>query len=276
MKRILTIQDISCVGKCSLGVALPIISSMGIEACVLPTALLSTHTGFSNFTFLDLTDEMDKIVEVWEKENISFDGIYTGFLGNIKQLTKIEGIINKFKNNNELILIDPCMADNGKFYSCFDESFAKAMKNFCKNADIITPNITEACFLTDTKYPKNGYDDKFIDELMDKLKELKTKFIVLKGVSYDEKSCGVLSYDKKENETKSYFHELIDARFSGTGDIFASIVFSKIILGDSLYNTTKIAADFVVDSINLTLKDKTPNHYGVDFEENLPNLIKKL
>lgn len=275
MKRILTIQDISCVGKCSLTVALPIISAMGIEAAILPTAVLSTHTGFKNFTFCDLTDEIDKIKTAWRAENIGFDGIYTGFLGSFLQLEKMAEIFDEFGKNSP-ILVDPCMGDNGKLYSIFDLKFAAAMGELCKKADIITPNLTEACFLTSVKYPQNGYDSDFVGELLDKLKAFGNKKIVLKGISYDEKTCGVFGFDRDKNELTSYFHELVPQRFHGTGDMFASALFSKIVLGDNLENAIKTAANFVLDAIKCTLANEKRNWYGVDFESALPNLIKNL
>lgn len=273
MKRILTIQDISCVGKCSLTVALPIISAMKLEACILPTAVLSTHTGFKNFSFCDLTDEIDKITSAWKLENIQFDGIYTGFLGSFKQLKIIHGIFNEFGGENRLLLVDPCMGDNGKFYSKFDMNFATAMCELCIRADIITPNITEACFLTQTKYPDNGYDKSFVYELLDKLTKKGIKKIVLKSIIYDNKTCGVMGYDSDKKVLNSYFHELLPYKFSGTGDMFASVVFSKMMHGSSIDEAMKTAANFVLKCIKTTLLRDDRNIYGVDFESVLGDLI---
>ena len=144
MKRIVTIQDISCVGKCSLTVALPIISAMGIETAVIPTAVLSTHTAFKNFTYRDLTGDLPKIAKHWKQEKFNFDGIYTGYLGSIEQIDILKEFFKQFKTPNNFIFIDPVMADNGKLYAGFDEKFVREMKELCKMADIIVPNLTEA------------------------------------------------------------------------------------------------------------------------------------
>ena len=166
MKRALTIQDISCVGKCSLTVALPIISAFGVETSVIPTAVLSTHTAFKNFTFCDLTDEIEKISNAWQKENISFDAIYTGYLGSSKQISIISELFKTFKTKDNFILVDPVMGDNGKLYSGFDQTFADEMALLCKNADVIVPNLTEASFMLHTPYIASGYDEEYIKDLL--------------------------------------------------------------------------------------------------------------
>ena len=148
MKRILTIQDISCIGKCSLTVALPIISALGVETAILPTAVLSTHTMFNNFTFHDLTDEIVPITKHWKEENLDFDIIYTGYLGSARQIDLVADLFDEFKTENNLTIVDPVMADNGKLYPGFDEAYATQMTSLCAKADIIIPNITEASYLT--------------------------------------------------------------------------------------------------------------------------------
>ena len=152
-KKILTIQDISCVGQCSLTVALPILSACGLEACILPSAVLSTHTaGFSGFTFRDLTDDMPAIQAHWQKENIKFKAIYTGYLGSIKQIGYVKNILETMGDDDCVRIVDPAMADNGKLYSIFDMDYVEAMKPLCGIADILVPNITEAAFLTGCEY----------------------------------------------------------------------------------------------------------------------------
>lgn len=272
MHRVLSIQDISCVGKCSLTVALPVISALGIECVIMPTAVLSTHTGFNNFTFCDLTDEIDKISSVWQKESISFSGICTGFLGSFIQLELVAGLFDKFGDG--LILVDPCMGDNGKLYSVFDENFAAAMAGLCKHADVITPNLTEACYLTKTPYPYIGYDEFFIDELLHKLASLGVKKIVLKGISYSDDECSVISYDVKTECKNTYTHELLPHKVSGTGDMFAAIVFSLLVRGFDIDFAVKTAADFIVICIKTTLNRENRSWYGVDFESNLSILTQ--
>ena len=274
MKRILTIQDISCIGKCSLTVALPIISAQGIEACILPTALLSTHTGFKNFTFRDLTDEFDAITQVWHKEGISFDGIYTGFLGSFSQLELIEKIFNEFNSSAPLILVDPCMGDNGKLYHGFDEKFVMKMRELCTKAHFITPNITEASFMCGMPFFGSDYTQDYILELLEGLASFGARKIVLKGIRYKQNECGIIAYDAKTKEKVECFHEFLPFHTSGTGDIFASVLFGSLVNGESMQNSIKKAANFVLSSIKITLKDKSRTWYGVQFEKVLGTLAK--
>lgn len=275
MKRIVTIQDISCVGKCSLTVALPIISAMGIEASIIPTAVLSTHTAFKNFTFCDLTDEIQKISDHWKSEKIQFDGIYTGYLGSFRQIDLMSAFFDDF-GSGKLIFVDPCMADNGKLYAGFSKEYVSAMAGLCKKADIIVPNITEACFLTGEQYPGDCYDEKFIENLLEKLSLLGAKKIILKGVGYKKGLCGVITLDVLSGKKTEYFHELVPIKFHGTGDIFASVAFGSLIRGKTLDDAVKLAADFTVQSIKNTVSHPDYNWYGVDFESAFPMLVKKL
>ena len=200
MKKILTIQDISCVGQCSLTVALPIISSMGIECAILPSAVLSTHTGgFSGYTFRDLTEDLPLISNHWQKEKISFDGIYTGYIGSTKLIEYIKNIIDAFKTDNQLVVVDPAMADHGKLYYGFDEAFVDEMKTLCAKADYIVPNITEACFLTGTPYFEK-YTKADIESLLIKLSNLGPKYVVLTGISFEEGLLGAAMYDSISGE----------------------------------------------------------------------------
>lgn len=276
MKRIVTIQDISCVGKCSLTVALPIISAMGVEAGIIPTAVLSTHTAFQNFTFHDLTDEIQKIADHWKSLNLSFDGIYTGYLGSFQQLDLMTSFFADFGGKGKLIFVDPCMADNGKLYPGFTKDFALAMGRLCGKADIIAPNITEACLMVGQDYPGEDYDEAYIADLMQKLAALGSRKVILKGVGYKKGLCGVLSYDRESGKATEYFHELLPVKFHGTGDIFASVAFAALILGKKIEEAVKLAADFTVLSIKKTLDHEDHNWYGVDFEAAFPELLKRL
>ena len=272
-KKLLTIQDISCVGQCSLTVALPIISACGIETCVLPSAVLSTHTaGFKGYTFRDLTDDMPDIKAHWEKENIKFDGIYTGYLGSTKQIDYVIDIINSTKNDDSLVVIDPAMADNGNLYPGFDLDFVAAMKKLCAKADYVLPNITEACFLTATEY-KTKYDRKYIDMLISRLIDLGCKNVILTGVSYNEGKTGVVVY---ENNNYSYFeHELLPNSCHGTGDIYASAFVGARTVGKSAFDAAKIAAEYTMECIKETAK--LDNHwYGAAFEPVIYKLIEAL
>ncbi len=274
MKRILTVQDISCVGKCSLTVALPIISACGVEAGVLPTAVLSTHTAFSSFTFRDLTDDLENISVEWKKHGIDFDALYTGYLGSFKQLDICEKLFNDYKTNGNFILVDPVMADNGKLYAGFDKSFAKQMAKLCGKADIIVPNMTEASFMLDIDYVASGYSEDYIKDVLKKLVALGCKKAVLTGVSFDDKYLGVYAYDGKEYF--SYFREKLPVSFHGTGDVFASTLCGALAIGKSLEKSLQIAVDYTVECIAVTMENPNHNFYGVEFEKAIPYLIKKI
>lgn len=276
MKRIITVQDISCVGKCSLTVALPVISAMGVEACMLPTAVLSTHTAFKGFTFRDLTGDITAITKHWQQEKIGFDAIYTGYLGSLEQINLMHQLIKDFGGGSTRVIVDPCMADNGSLYSGFTPDFAKAMAGLCAQADVIVPNLTEASFLLGQPYIASGYTKEYIEELVQKLAGLGARRVVLKGVSFDEKKIGIASYDSDSQKTIWYFHEKMPQNFHGTGDIFASVLTGALVRGFSLDKACRLAADFVVEAIKATLSHKDYNWYGVDFESALPFLISQL
>ncbi len=272
-QRILTIQDASCVGQCSLTVALPIISACGIETAVLPGALLSTHTaGFSGFTVLDLTDEFPKILEHWKKEGISFDGIYTGYvLG--RQIDYINEICASLNRGPKII--DPVMADHGAFYYGFDHAFAEKMCTLCKGADVLLPNLTEASFLLGEECVLNGYDEQYIEALCRRLVEkLEVKTIVLTGVSFRRDQLGVCVYE--EGRAAYYFTERVERNFHGTGDIYSSAFVGGYMRGKSAYEAAAIAADYTVEAMKLTMPDQNEHPYGVYFERALPTLLKKL
>lgn len=272
-KKILTIQDISCVGQCSLTVALPILSACGLETCILPSAVLSTHTGgFTGYTFRDLTEDMPAIQAHWEKEKIEFDAIYTGYLGSEKQIAYVKDIIASRGKNNSITFVDPAMADNGKLYPGFDQAFVEAMKSLVFSADYILPNITEACLLTDTAYPES-YDEAFIDALIQKLLSSGAKNIVLTGVSFREGKTGVVVYD--ENGQQYYEHLKIAKGCHGTGDVYASAFVGSLLQGKATFEAAKIAADYTLTCIENTQDD--PDHwYGVKFEPALSSLMKDI
>ena len=275
MQRILTIQDISCVGKCSLTVALPIISACGVECSVLPTAVLSTHTAFKGFTFRDLTCDIESIYKHWLDQNIGFDAIYTGYLGSFEQLNLVDSIVQKFKTKDNFVLIDPVMGDNGKLYSGFDNKFALAMANLCKNADIIVPNLTEASYMLDIPYVES-YTLDYVKEILVKLTNLGCKTAILTGVNLGDGKLGVYGYNKAKNKYFSYFREHLPKSFHGTGDVFASSLCGALSIGKDIEKALKIAVDFTVESISSTLKNPNTNWYGVEFEKALPLLIESI
>lgn len=274
MKRIVTIQDISCIGKCSLTVALPIISAMGIETAIVPTAVLSTHTQFKNFTFRDLSEDIPLIQKHWKEENFKFDGIYTGYLGSIEQITMLKDFFKTFKTNNNFIFIDPVMGDNGKLYVGFNQEFADKMAKLCKMADIIVPNLTEASAMLNREY-KERYTEEEIKRILIDLSNLGPKKVVLTGVSFKVNELGVMSYDKNTNKFFSYFREKIPVKYHGTGDIFSSTLVGAIVNGNSVEEALKIAVDYVWETIKDTYKTNKEDAYGVNFESKIPYLIKK-
>lgn len=276
MKRILTIQDVSCVGKCSLTVALPIISACGIETAVLPTAVLSTHTAFPSWTFKDLTDEIQVISDKWKELSIGFDAIYTGYLGSFSQLELVGKIFDDFKTKDNFILVDPVMADNGKLYKGFDQEFAFSMAKLCKKADVIVPNMTEASFMLGIPYPDNDYDEKYVKDLLKKLCGLGAKVSVLTGVSLEKGKLGVYAFDSVKNEYFSYYNEHLPVSFHGTGDVFASTLCGAMAKGKSLKDSLKIAVDYTVECIKVTIANKDHNFYGVDFETAIPYLVNAI
>lgn len=276
MKRIITIQDISCVGKCSLTVALPVISSMGVEACVLPTAVLSNHTAFSGFTFRDLTQDIEPICQQWKKEKLHFDAIYTGYLGSFEQIDLMFKLISDFGGKDTLTIVDPCMADNGKLYSGFTTEFAAKMAELCGKADVIVPNLTEASYLLGIPYKESGYDKDYVEKLLKDLSETGAKKVVLKGVDFNNGKLGIATYDSITDDINWYFHEKMPERFHGTGDIFASVLTGAIMRNFPLDKACRLAADFVVESIKKTLEHPDYNWYGVDFESAIPFLLKRV
>ena len=270
MKRIITIQDISCVGKCSLTVALPIISAMGVETAVLPTAVLSAHTAFKQgFTFRDLTDDMPEIQAHWKKENIKFKAIYTGYLGSVKQVGYVQDILNTMGTEDCVRIVDPAMADNGKLYSIFNDEYVAAMRGLCSSADILIPNITEACFLADVEY-RETYDENYVNELLDKLSTLGAKTIVLTGVSYVPEKTGVIIYEK--GKIRYYEHDKISKGCHGTGDIYASAFTGALMNDKDVFTAAKIAADYTVKCIINTQGD-ADHWYGAKFETALRDLM---
>ncbi len=272
-KRILTIQDISCVGQCSLTVALPVISACGVEASVLPTAVLSTHTGgFKGFTFRDLTEDIPKIQNHWKSEGITFDAIYTGYLGSAKQVKYVLDILGSMGNENSVNIVDPAMADNGKLYTGFDDNFVCAMRELLPAADYLLPNFTEACFLADEEYVP-APDETKIKKVVEKLCGMGAKTVVLTGEAFTPGKTGAVIFDG--SSYSCYEHQRLPHSCHGTGDIYASAFTGALVRGKTPLVSAKIAADFVMDCIKCTMNDE--NHwYGARFEPVLFKLAEAL
>ncbi len=275
MKRILTIQDISCFGKCSLTVALPLLSAMGIETVILPTAVLSTHTMFKGFTCKDLSDQLAPITEHWKKEGITFDAIYTGYLGTEEEIDTVIRIIETFRNENTLVIVDPAMGDNGKLYPAFNEHYARKNADLCAVADIADPNITEASFLTGLPY-RETYSEEYVKEMLLALAKIGTKTPILTGVSLSDGKTGAMGYDAEKKTFFHYQNDRIPAAYHGTGDIFSSVLAGAFVLGFDRTDAIRIAADYTALTIDETLKNPENPWYGVDFEATIPSLLRAL
>lgn len=274
MKRIVSIQDISDIGKCSLTAALPVISAMGVECAVLPTAVLSAHSQFEGFTFRDLTAEMTATAEHWKRLGLRFDAVYTGYLGSPRQVDVVRRFFDDF-GKGARIIVDPAMADFGRLYSGFDADFPREMARLCQGADIILPNITEACLLLGVEY-REEYDREYIRSLLRGLAQLGASVCAITGVSFEEDKLGVVSYDSASGEYFSYFRERCPGVFHGTGDLFASTVAGAVLNGWSIPDALALAADYTLECIKYTIADENANWYGVNFEQAIPYLIHRL
>lgn len=275
MKRIVTIQDISCVGKCSLTVALPVLSAMGVETAVIPTAVLSAHSVFPDFTFRDLTEEIPRVAAHWKQQALDFDAIYTGYLGSEEQIQVVSDFFDEFRTPNTAIVVDPAMADQGRMYAGFDRKFAGAMRELCAKADLIDPNVTEACFMTDTPY-REQQDEKFIQTLLEKTAKLCSGIVVLTGVSAGPEKTGVVGMDTRTGAVYRYEHPRMEGQFHGTGDIFSSTLVGGLMRGLPPEPALRLAADFTHLCIEKTVSDPERRWYGVSFEQALPELILRL
>lgn len=274
-KRAVAINDISCMGKCSLTVALPIISSLGIETVVLPTAVLSSHTAFEGFTFCDLTGEFAPITQHWKQRAEEFDCIYSGYLGSLRQIELVEHFIRDFKTEDTTVIIDPVLGDHGRLYTNFTKEFAESMAKLCAYADVITPNLTEAAFLLGREYVGEGYTEEYVKELLCELASLGAKKIILTGISFDEKRLGIACYDAASGEYSYYAGERIESMFHGTGDVWASSFTAAYVKGYDFAQAAKIATDFTVQCIKATVDDKENHWYGVKFENCLADFCIK-
>ncbi len=270
-KRVIAINDISSFGKCSLTVAISILGAAGIETCAVPTAVLSAHTGFKDYTFCDLTDNILPSAEHWKKLGLDFDGIYSGYLGSIEQIECVSRVMDMF--DVKIKLVDPVMGDDGMLYDGFLPEYCNEMKKLVKKADIIVPNVTESCLLTGVEYRKE-HTKEYIDLLIEELKKICSSSIIITGINSREDKVSTAIY---ENGKVTYIeNEKQRAVYSGTGDVFASSFMSALMLENSLVSAANIAAEFVAECIELTKATSTSRHYGINFELNTKSLLEKL
>lgn len=277
LKRVAAIHDLSGFGKCSLTVALPILSAAGIETSALPTAVLSTHTGgIEGYTYRDLTDDLAPIMRHWKSLGIGFDAIYSGFLGSIDQIDLVKEFFRLFKTKENLILVDPVMADNGELYKLFTPDFVNGMRSLCEKADIIVPNLTEAALLLGEPYKPGPYQKAYIEGILRKLSDLGPRRVVLTGVYFNENDLGAATYDKETHRTGYVFVPKIPGYYHGTGDVFASALLAALLNDFNLEAAAGIAVRFTADSIFRTYEAQTDYRFGVNFEQSLPQFMKEL
>lgn len=276
-KRVMAIHDISGFGRCSLTVALPILSACGIETVCLPTALLSTHTGgIDGYTYLDLTPEIAPISGHWASLGLEFDAVYSGFLGSFEQIDLVGAIFDRYRPKGTLIAVDPVMADNGVLYRTYSPDMAKGMGELCRRADLIMPNVTEACFILGADYTDPPYDEKYIEDLLKRLAVFGAKQTVLTGVCFDSASLGAASLDADDGTVRYAFTERVEGYFHGTGDVFGSALVASVLNGKSLADASRIAAEYTCGAIKRTVAAGSDRRFGVNFEAGLADLAAQV
>ena len=268
--RIAAIHDLSCFGRCSLTIALPVLSAMGCQCCPLPTALLSAHTGFPGNTFLDLTAEMGRIADHWTAMDLQFDAIYSGFLGSADQVDTVARFFDTFKKSDTAVIVDPVMGDHGTAYRTCTPELCRGMRVLAENSDVITPNLTEAALLLDRPYEEVRQADAY--EVVRRLSLGGRRSVVLTGYFSEPGQTGALCFDRDSGESKAVQTPREPQDFSGTGDLFASVLAGGVAKGVPLFQAAQAAADFVRDCIARTLAEGLTEQDGVDFEPLLGQL----
>lgn len=276
-KTVAAIHDISGFGKCSLTVALPIISAAGITVSVLPTAVLSTHTGgFTDYTYRDLTNDMLPFAKHWKNLNLKFDALYSGFLGSFEQISIVSDIFDMFKTKDNIIMVDPVMADNGKLYPTYSAQMASGMSQLCKKADIIVPNLTEAAFMLGEEFYDGPYKRSYIEGLLVRLSEFGPKQVVLTGVWFSPELLGCAGYSRETGKFSYAFSPRVQGFFHGTGDILSSALLSGLLHKMELDKALQLAVDYTYGSIVRTKESGIDPRFGVNFEAGLPQFIEQL
>lgn len=273
--RVAAVHDLSCIGRCSLTVIMPVLSALGIQACPLPTAVLSTHLGgFRQVAFCDFTSHMADFYQHWQQEDITFDCIYSGFLASPEQIAVVTSFINAFQDNRPLILVDPVMGDEGKLYSVYTASMQEHMKQLIGLADVITPNYTEAGFLLEERYEPEGIQTDQMESWLIRLASLGPRQVVITGIPGANGTIGNMAYDACTKQIWQVTSQQVPARYPGTGDIFASVLAGDLLRGKSLEQAVTRAAEFVAYCVSLTYQSGTPSREGVLLEQALPRLWK--
>lgn len=274
-KRALAIHDISGFGKCSLTVALPILSAAGIECTCLPTAVLSTHTGgFTGYTYRDLTEDVMPIAEHWKSLGLPFDAFYTGYLGSAEQVDLMIRLFDMLGSEQSIRLVDPVMADHGKLYAGFPEDFPQQMKRLCARADVIIPNITEATLMLGKPYREGPFEEAYVEDVLGELAALGPKKVVLTGMYFNDKELGTAAWE--DGKVSYSFAPRIEGQYHGSGDVWGSAFLAALMNGKSLNDACKVACDYTSESVEYTRRSKTDNRFGVRFESALPGLMRAL
>ena len=265
--RIAAIHDLSGFGRCSLTVILPILSAMGLQCCPVPTAFLSTHTGgFEGFTFLDMTEEMPKVANHWNTLGLDFQAIYSGFLGSERQIHIVEDFIRIFRRKDTVVVVDPVMGDHGEVYKTYTPAMCAGMAQLAAQADVITPNLTEAALLLGIPYETLSADEADCRSIAEQLSMDGRRSVVLTGASVDPDLTGAVCFDAKTGRTDILQAERVPRTFLGTGDVFASVLTGALVKGDALPEATRHAVDFVHACAARTMEKNIPLREGVDFE----------
>lgn len=276
-RRLAAVHDISGLGRCSLTVALPVVSATGVECSCIPTALLSTHTGeFTGWTLRDLTEELLPIARHWATLGVSFDGLYTGYLATPEQTLLVDEVRRLISTPDTLFICDPAMADNGEYYANFGEDMCRAFRRLCAGADVITPNITEAALLTGLPYKKAPHPASYIDELLKAAAELGPSVVALTGVHPTEGEIGSVVLDSGSGREYRAMNRAREGFFYGAGDVFASALSALLIRGAPVQAAQELASALVEDSIEITERRGTPRRFGLEFESALPAYIKRV
>ena len=273
-KKIALINDMSCLGRCSLTVAMPIVSACGFEAVPLPTGVFSAHTEFEGFVCTDLTDKMQPMIEHWRQLGVRFDGICTGYIATKEQADIIKRFLIDFKKSDTFCIVDPVMGDNGEFYKRIDEDFVNEMRFFCSMADVMVPNVTEAELLAGLESTKPPYSIDHIKDILLKLCSIGAPKIVITGVETEDGQVGCAVYDSLTRKANMFFTPKTEGRFPGSGDVFTAALTSALMSGKNFFDAVQIAMGFTCDCVEKTAEADTERKYGLCFEPQLGKLIK--
>ena len=277
IKKVAAIHDLSCIGRCSLTVILPILSCLGIQACPLPTAVLSTHPGgFSDVVFHDCTPQIAPFAAHWRREAVEFDALYSGYLASEQQIKLVTQFIDDFSANHPLVLVDPVMGDDGQLYSICTAAMKKQMLSLVQKAGIITPNYTEACFLLNEPWQPTVTRLADMEPWLRRLSDLGPAQVVVTGIPLPDDKIATLGFDRMTGQSWQFINDLIPARYPGTGDVFASVLLGRLLAGFSLPAAIRDAADFVASAVRLSIASGAPRREGILLESCLPRLYPGL